>query len=136
MPTAVQQTSPDLAPAPNSNLSSTQVQVVAALAQGFSVTAAAQEAGIHRTTIHHWLRSDPEFKTAVENAELEFVEALKDQVRELSFGALETLQNLMGDPNTRDAIRLKTALAVLERPSFPNRGWNLPARIESDDRAG
>src|SRR5205809_777338 len=38
-------------------LSPAQAKVIAALAQGQTVTAAAEDAGVHRTTIHHWMRS-------------------------------------------------------------------------------
>ena len=48
----------------NKNLSPVQAQVIAALAQGRTATDAARDAGIHRTTIHHWFRTQPLFKTA------------------------------------------------------------------------
>ena len=38
-------------------LSPAQAKVIAALAQEQTVTAAAEDAGVHRTTIHHWMRS-------------------------------------------------------------------------------
>ena len=50
------------------NLSPAQAQVIAALAQGRTVTAAAQEAGLHRNTIYNWYY-EPAFKTAVEEAQ-------------------------------------------------------------------
>ena len=55
-----------------------QAQVVAALAQGSTVTGAAAAAGIHRTTVHHWFRTSPEFKTAVEEAKRHYAAALED----------------------------------------------------------
>jgi hypothetical protein len=51
-------------------------------------------------------------------------------MRDLAALALETLRNLLEDPKTPPAVRLKTALAVLQRPHFPQRGWHLPERIE------
>ena len=62
-------------------LSSAQAQVIAALTQGRSVTAAALEAGLHRTTIHHWLRHEPAFKLAVEQARTEYAVTLNDGIR-------------------------------------------------------
>jgi hypothetical protein len=121
--------SPDSATIPTANLSPAQSQVVAALAQGRTVTAAAREADLHRNTIYNWL-DDPGFKTAVEEAQREYVAILSDGMRDLAALALETLRNLLEDPKTPPAVRLKTALAVLQRPHFPNRGWHLPERIE------
>ena len=119
--------SPATAPA---NLSPVQVQVIAALAQGRTVTAAAQTAGVHRNTIYNWL-NEPAFKTAAEEAEAEYVAILSDGMRDLAALALETLRNLLQDSKTPPAVRLRAALAILQRPHFPNRGWHLPERIES-----
>src|SRR5258708_5205473 len=115
----------------NKNLSPVQAQVIAALAQGRTATDAARDAGIHRTTIHHWFRTEPEFKTALQEAQREYVETLQDGMRDLATRAVETLRNLLDDPNTPPAVRLRTALAVLQRPHFPQPGWHLPERIES-----
>src|SRR6202171_4945641 len=115
----------------NKNLSPVQAQVIAALAQGRTATDAAHDAGIHRTTIHHWFRTQPAFNTAFQEAQREYVETLRDGMRDLAARAVETLRNLLDDPNTPPAVRLRTALAVLQRPHFPQPGWHLPERIES-----
>src|SRR2546423_2891536 len=116
----------------NKNLSPVQAQVIAALAQGRTATDAARDAGIHRTTIHHWFRTQPLFKTAFEEAQREYVESLRDSMRDLAARAVETLRNLLDDPNTPPAVRLRTALAILQRPHVPQPGWHLPERIESE----
>src|SRR6266849_4131790 len=114
----------------DTNLSPVQAHVIAALAQGRTATDAAHDAGNHRTTIHHWFRTQPLFNTAFQEARREYVETLRDGMRDLAARAVETLRNLLDDPNTPPAVRLKTALAVLQRPHFPQRGWHLPERIE------
>ena len=114
-----------------SNLSPAQAQVIAALAQGRTITDAARDAGIHRTTIHHWFRTEPLFKSSFEEAQREYVETLHDGMRDLAARAVETLRSLLDDPNTPPAVRLRTALAVLQRPRFPKPGWQLPERIET-----
>jgi hypothetical protein len=111
------------------NLSPVQAQVIAALAQGRTVTAAAQDAGLHRNTIYNWYH-EPAFKTAVEEAQSEYVAILSDGMRDLAALALDTLRNLLEDPKTPASVRLRTALSILQRPHFPNRGWHLPERIE------
>ena len=113
----------------STTLSPVQAQVIAALAQGRTVTAAAQTAGVHRNTIYNWL-NEPLFKTAVEEAEAEYVAILSDGMRDLAALALASLRSLLDDPKTPPSVRLRTALAILQRPHFPNRGWHLPERIE------
>jgi hypothetical protein len=131
MPTSIHQNSSDFDTIfANANLSPAQAQVIAALAQGRTITAAAIEAGLHRSTIHNWLRDEPDFKTAMQQACAEYAAILNDGMRDLAARALETVRNLLDDPETPPAIRLKAALAVLDRPHFPNPGWQLPQPIE------
>ena len=109
-----------------------QAQVIEALAQWHTITAAAEDADVHRTTIHHWIRSEPAFKTAMQAAHSEYTATLNDGMRELAALALKTLRDLLNDPFTPPALRLKAALAVLQRPHAPNTGWHLPDTIESE----
>ena len=118
MQAAIQQNSTELDT--NSRLSPAQVQVAAAL-----------HAGVHRTTIYVWLQREPDFKTAIQNALREYIDTMNDEFRDLSSAALKTLRDLLENPATADWIRLRTALAVLNRPQFPKRGWNLPGRVDS-----
>ena len=131
METAVHHNSSESDTIPNATLSPAKAQVIAALAQGRTITGAAHEAGIHRTTIHHWFRTEPIFETAVQEAQREYVETLQDGMRDLAARAVETLRNLLDDPKTPPAVRLRTALAILQRPHFPAQGWHLPERIET-----
>src|SRR6266478_3835966 len=113
-------------------LSPVQAQVIKALAQGQTVSAAAEKAGIHRTTIHNWIRNQPQFKAAVQTAQSEYAAEVNDSIHELAAHALLTLHDLLRDPATPHAIRLKTALAILQRPHAPDAGWNLPGPVESE----
>ena len=115
----------------DATLSPVQAQVIASLAQGRTITDAARDADLHRTTIHHWFRTEPAFKTAFEAAQREYVETLHDGMRDLAARAVETLRSLLDDPKTPPAVRLRTALAILQRPHFPKHGWSLPERIET-----
>jgi hypothetical protein len=129
MSTAVHQISSLSTPTIPASLSPEQAQVVTALAQGQTVTRAAAAVGVHRTTVHHWLRTSPDFKAAVASAKGLYAACLADELTELSAAALKTLRTLLEAPETHPAIRLKTALAILERPQFPSAGWQLPADI-------
>jgi AcrR family transcriptional regulator len=123
----VQQNSSDS----TSILSPAQAQVAAALARGETITAAAGEAGIHRTTIHHWFRNDPRFKAAVHSAQREYAQTVHDELRELTARALVILRRLLDDPTTPPALQLKAALAILKR----NSGWTLPEAAEPAEPA-
>src|SRR6266403_6401701 len=114
----------------DAGLSPVQAQVIEALAQGQTVSAAAEKAGVHRTTIHHWIRNEPQFKAAVQTAQSEYAAEVNDGIHELAAHALLTLHDLLRDPTTPHAVRLKTALAILQRPHAPNAGWNLPGPVE------
>jgi hypothetical protein len=131
MEAAVHHNSSEFDTIPTAPLSPVQAQVIAALAQGRTITDAARDAGLHRTTIHHWFRTEPTFNTAFQGAQREYVETLQDGMRDLAARAVETLRNLLDDPETPPAVRLRTALAILQRPHFPQQGWHLPERIET-----
>jgi transposase-like protein len=115
----------------NSTLSPVQVQVVAALAGGQSITDAARAAGVHRSTIHNWLKTDRQFQTEFDTIRQETAELLRDQLANLELSALAALKDLIDDPATPASVRLKAALAVLQRPQFPNQTWSLPERVET-----
>jgi len=127
--TAVHHISPGSPPFEVGNLSPIQVQVVAALAEGRSVTRTAAAAGIHRTTIHNWMRSSKEFRDAVNQARDHFFECVNDQLNELSTTALDTLRQLLTSPETPPSVRLHAALAVLERPSHRDSAWQVPLPV-------
>ena len=124
MPAPVRQTSTH---SNNStDLSPTQTQVVAALAQGRTVTDAAESAGLHRTTVFEWLKTSPAFCKALDEAKEIYEERLRGEMRELSALALKTLRGVMEDPKASPSVRLKASLAILNR-----RDWTLPANVES-----
>jgi len=86
-----------------------------------------RKAGIHRTTIHNWIRNQPQFKAAVRTAQSEYAAEVNDSIHELAAHALLTLHDLLRDPATPHAVRLKTALAILQRPHAPTPAGICPA---------
>ena len=127
---AIHQNSSDSTPISNHGLSPAQSKVVVALARGESITAAAEKARVHRTTVHHWFRHEPNFKAALLAAQKEYVETLEFELHELSRGALRTLRELVEDRFAPRALRLKVALAILNQPRSPKPGWSLPEQVE------
>jgi len=113
------------------SLSSSQVRFLHAVTQGATVSAAARQAGVHRSTVYHWLQNQPAFQPAFARARQEYTAELRDQMAELSAGALGALRDLVRDPATPASVRLKTALAILERPAFPDPEWRLPVSTYS-----
>jgi AcrR family transcriptional regulator len=118
--------SPTQQSAPPSTLTPLQAQVVLALGQGATITAAAQAAGVHRTTIYNWLRTQAAFETAVNEARADYILTLRDDLKSMSSLALSTLRFLLETNDVPAAVRLKAAMAVLHRPEFPVPGWRLP----------
>ena len=110
----------------SASLSPAQAQVALSLASGASVTQAALSAGVGRTTVYEWRKSIPEFSEAVDQAASEYADTLRDQLRDLAAKALSTLESILDDPKASPSVRLRAALAVLNRPRFPKREWALP----------
>ena len=71
-----------------------QVQVLQSLVAGFSVTAAAQEAGIHRTAVHLWTRTLPDFARAYLTLRQQRADRLVDELGDL---AINTFRQLLSD---------------------------------------
>ena len=111
---------------PFSSLTPLQAQVATALAHGSSITAAALASGLHRVTIHRWLKNNTAFYTAVDQGTTEYALALRDDLRELSERALQTLSRVLDDPTASPSVLVKTAMFILQRPQFPKPGWSLP----------
>ncbi|MGO9239169.1 MAG: SEC-C metal-binding domain-containing protein, partial [Bryobacteraceae bacterium] len=94
-------------------LTPVQLRVAAALARGLSVTRAAAENGLHRTTVHLWQRTAPAFDAAVATFRAEAASHHTAELRALASLALATLRNLLESPSTPPAVRLRAALAIL-----------------------
>ena len=119
----------------NSTLSPVQAQVAAALASGQSISAAAVAAGVHRSTVHNWLKSDANFQAEFDKIRQERFHDLYDQMLDLDTLALDTIRQILADPATPPSVRLRAALAVVSRPKEPRKIWNLPFICSPHDKA-
>jgi len=117
-----------------STLTPVQAQIVLALAQGATITAAAEAAALHRTTVYLWLKTQPDFAAAIEQARAEYILTLRDDLKNMSCLALSTLRSILENSDTPAAVRLKAALAILHRPEFPVPGWRLPEPTGTADQ--
>lgn len=102
----------------HSTLSSAQIDAVALLAAGKPIVAVAKHVGVHRATIHNWLKL-PEFRAALEEARCDHLARIENNLREISELAVDTIRHTLTDSEISPAVKLRAALAVLDRPLFP-----------------
>jgi len=113
------------------SLTASQEKVLALISAGSSISEAARAAGIHRNTIHNWLRSETPFPAAL--AEAREAKALywREQAEELASTAIDAIRGILTDPAQPAAARLKAAhhiLALVTNPAenLPNSAQSLP----------
>ncbi len=95
-------------------LTPVQIEVLKSLAEGASVTAAAEKSGVHRSTVHLWTRDHPTFARALLAARQYRADRIIDELSDLSQLALDTFRQLLSDPNTPAATRLKAAMEIVK----------------------
>lgn len=118
---------------PRSPLSTAQLDAVAFLALGNSITVTAHHTGIHRATIYNWLKL-PEFCAVLEQGRRDHMALVHSKLREISELALDTIRHSLTDPAVPPSVKLKAALAVLDRPVFPQPLQSLPPQIDEELR--
>ena len=103
METSVHHNSSEFDTISNFDLSPAQTQVIVALAQGRTVSDAARDAGIHRSTIYNWFRHQPTFQAAFEDARREYVETVHEGMRELaSYASVASLMLNLDEAVTKE----------------------------------
>ena len=80
---------------------SSQQTVLARVASGDTLQAAANAAGVHRNTVLNWRRSSPEFREAWESIHDEQTLHWRDQVLPLAPLAVDTMRGILEDPNSK-----------------------------------
>jgi transposase-like protein len=100
-------------------LSPQQLVVISALSSGATMTAAANEAGIHRNTIFNWRRNSIPFQHALSDAQYDKALLIRERAEQLLDLALQTIQDILADPKASPATRLKAALAILNLSTVP-----------------
>jgi hypothetical protein len=101
-------------------LTTQQQHVLALLAQGNTIGAAAKAAGVHRNTVSNWRRSgSSEFRDAWQSAQLDQAAYWRDHLQLLGEIAVKSLLHVLQDPKTTPSVRLKASLAVLNVIATP-----------------
>jgi DNA-binding CsgD family transcriptional regulator len=114
-------------------LTPNQEKVLALIAAGYSATAAAQQAGIHRNTVANWLKVDA-FRKALAQSRYEKQLLYWDQAQAVVVEALNHLRTLMYDSAVQPNVRLNATKALLQQvntylPSEPGLVLPEPAEI-------
>jgi len=97
-----------------STLTPKQVQVIGSLASGATVTDAAKEADIDRTTVYLWMKTDDLFAAELNRSRQEYADAVNGQLRGLAAEAVKTVREMLTGADVFPAVRLKAALSVLQ----------------------
>lgn len=107
--------------------------VIAALAGGATVAAAAQQAGVSERTVWRRLQDEP-FRRALDEAQRQGVQTAVAGLGRASTRAVRTLVALMSTKQ-RPTVRLAAARAVLEMGTRLREQNELEARIEALEAA-
>ena len=99
-------------------LTAIQQKALALISAGSTIAAAASETGVHRNTVGNWLRSS-NFRQSLELACLDQAIFWRDQAHQMAGDALAAIRAILTDPKAPAAVRLRAALAVLEKASAP-----------------
>ena len=115
-------------------LSAKQRKAVEALLTTGEVKAAATEAGVHRDTLHRWLKQ-PLFLEAVRSAEAEALDELSRLLVRLGRTAVATIAKAMSDPVTPAATKVRAADVALGRLLQLRELAQLEARVQALEQA-
>ena len=119
---------------PFPELAAARAKVALLLAHGATVTNAAGAAGLHRSTVYRWIKTDDNFSLALHQGRAECTLALRDDLRELSEMALRALVGVLTDPLASPAVRLKASMFILNRPEPPKQGWAMPSPLLPEEQ--
>ena len=96
------------------NLKPPQIQVLAALLGGSTVTAAAKAGGVDRTTVHRWLHHDWDFQAALHRARRELHASLRARLEQIAERAVEALSVAIEFGDAHVALALVKGLGLLD----------------------
>lgn len=88
-------------------------KAILALLSQPTIEAAAQEVGVTRKTLHQWLKDD-DFKTKLQEAKKETVGHVTMRLRVSMSEAIDTLIEVMRDPESSANARVSAAKTILE----------------------
>ena len=87
--------------------------IVGALLAGASYAAAAEVAGVSKSTVQRRMR-EPEFRTRLAVERTEMLRQVRDRVSAAAAGAVSVLTSVMNDVNESGAVRTRAARSLLD----------------------
>jgi hypothetical protein len=91
-----------------------QHRIVSLLAQGHSITQAAEQENLHRNTIANWRRTNPTFAQALDSALTEQRHYWQDQATRLAPLAMQAIEACLTNPNASPSLRFRAATFILK----------------------
>jgi hypothetical protein len=89
-------------------------RAITALVAGATMQAAADAAGVDRTTLWRWMREDAAFIAEYNQARADQRDAVQAELRSLATDALAVVRGMLQDDEAPPALRLRAAMAVLD----------------------
>lgn len=97
------------------HLSTQQRIALSALIEGKSIKLAAKNAGVHRSTLHDWIKTDPYFRAAYDAWQQEAKESAKARLASLVDRALEAVGDALMDGDQRLAYKMLKDLGCVNQ---------------------
>ena len=125
---------PDYSPDPT--LTPQQHHIISLLAQGQSITQAAEAANLHRNTIANWRRTIPAFARELEHAQREYRQYWQEQATRLLPIALQVIEETLTNPKASPSLRFRAATLLIKMATAPQPAKNpdtLPTELAAMD---
>lgn len=100
-------------------LSEAQLAALSALTSGATVTDAASDAGVDRTTVHRWLRDDALFKAAWNRVRRDREREALARIEQIAIGALDAVEQAVSAGETRVALAVLRGSGLLRGDRAP-----------------
>jgi transposase-like protein len=100
-------------------LTASQQQALALISAGSSISDAAHAVGLHRNTLHNWIRSTPDFRQALARAREAAADYWHEQAEQLAPLAIDAIRRLLTQEDTPASVRLKAAQSILAMAMTP-----------------
>jgi len=98
----------------NGTLSPHQKRAIPALLLEDTITDAAEQAGVNRTTLSRWLADDVSFQTELSRAQDRAIDVAISRLSGEAAAAAKTLADIHKDTAVSDAIRVQAAQAIIK----------------------
>lgn len=89
-------------------------KALAALLASTSIREAAGKCGLTERTLNEYIRTDPEFKRALENSRREIVRTAAHEIQAAYLLAVDTLKSIASNKESAPGVRIQAASNILK----------------------